>query len=232
MWYEARKLAADELVKPFEGLRLNAYLCSANKWTIGYGHTQGVTKGMSITREKADHLLAMDLEQADAYIDEYVKADLNVNQRAALISWVFNLGPGNLSSSTMLKKLNKLDYKGAANEMLRWVYADKKKLKGLERRRKAERELFLMPIVEKPMAVKAKQVAPVATTAVVAGAGGVEILQQVGAAAPAVSVGKEVAETAQSNPTGLIIIVLLVVIAIGGFLAWRKIKKLEEVRNA
>ena len=62
-----------------------------------------------------------------------------------------------------------------------------------------------------------------------AGAGGVEILQQVGAAAPAVAVSKEMVETAQNNPTGLIIIVLLVVIAVSGFIAWQKIKSLQEV---
>lgn len=231
MWQEAQEKAADVLVKPFEGLRLRSYKCSANKWTIGWGSTKNVEPDMVITQAEAVARLFSDLQEADQAIDRHVKADLNINQRAALISWIFNLGETNLRKSTLLKKLNRSDYKGAANEMLKWVYANKKKLKGLERRRKAERDLFLTPVVEKPVAVQVKQAAPVATVAVAAGAAAPEIINQIGAAAPAISVGKDVVETAQHNPTGLIIVVLLAVIAIGGFIAWRKIKKLQEVKN-
>lgn len=233
MWIEAQELAAKELVKEFEGLSLVPYICAGGKATIGYGSTRNVNMHMQpISRAYADELLFADLAEADLAIDRHVKVDLNLHQRASLISWCYNLGEGNLKSSTMLKKLNRMDYKGAADEMLKWVYANKKKLRGLERRRKAERDLFLKPIVPKPAAVKVKQAAPMATAGVAAGLAAPEIISQIGAAAPAVTVGKEVVETAQSNPTGLIITILIIIIAIGGFMAWRKIKALQEVRDA
>lgn len=222
MWQEAQELAADSLVKFYEGLRLDAYVCDGGKLTIGYGSTRNVKKGMTITRVEAEARLLEDLAEADAIIDRYVKADLNINQRAALISWVFNLGGGNLKKSTLLKKLNKHDYKGAADEFLKWVYAGGKKLNGLVKRRKAERELFLKPVIEKPIEVKVKQAAPPFTTGAIAGATAI---------APLVPVGKEVVETAENNPTGLIIVVLMAIILIGGYLAYRKIQSLKEVRR-
>jgi lysozyme len=72
-----------------------------------------------------------------------VKVPLTSNQFSALVSFAFNCGVGNLQGSTLLKKLNSLDYPTAANEFLKWDKANKIQLAGLTRRRKAERELFL-----------------------------------------------------------------------------------------
>ena len=74
------------------------------------------------------------------------RAPLNQNQFDALVSWTFNLGPGNLRSSTLLKRLNAGDYRGAADEFLKWNKADGKVLPGLTKRREAERALFLEPV--------------------------------------------------------------------------------------
>ena len=131
------------LIKQFEGCVLSAYKCPAGVWTIGYGHTKNVKQGMKITKEQATNLLKDDLKIYESYVNKYVKVKLNQNQFDALVSFTFNCGGGALKSSTLLKKLNKGDYTGAANELLRWNKANGKVLAGLTRRRKAEKALFL-----------------------------------------------------------------------------------------
>ena len=131
------------LIKQFEGCALSAYKCPAGVWTIGYGHTKDVKQGMKITTNQATSLLKEDLATYENYVNKYVKVKLNQNQFDALVSFTFNCGGGALKSSTLLKKLNKADYTGAANELLRWNKANGKILAGLTRRRKAEKALFL-----------------------------------------------------------------------------------------
>lgn len=131
------------LIKHFEGLRLEAYQDSVGVWTIGYGHTKGVKKGDVITQKQADQFLLEDLQDAVNAANRLVKVELTQDQFDALVSFTFNLGQGNLASSTLLKLLNQGDYSGAADQFTRWVYAGKQKLGGLVRRREAERELFL-----------------------------------------------------------------------------------------
>lgn len=132
-----------ELIKHFEGLRLKSYQCSAAVWTIGYGHTAGVKPGDLITTEEADAFLRQDIAESERSVSRYVSVPLTQHQFDALVSFTFNLGSGNLRTSTLLKKLNTGDYPAAAEEFLRWVNAGGKKLSGLVRRREAERALFL-----------------------------------------------------------------------------------------
>jgi lysozyme len=138
--------AAIDLVKHFEGLSLDAYLCPAGIPTIGYGHTAGVTLGQSITAGRAETLLSRDLAAAAAVVDRLVTVPVNNGQRGALASFVFNLGRSSFQSSTLLKRLNVGDYEGAASEFARWVYATvngrKTQLPGLVKRRGAEALLF------------------------------------------------------------------------------------------
>lgn len=136
------------LVRHFEGRYLGAYLCPAGVPTIGYGHTgPDVRLGMTISQDDADALLAADLDAAAADVDRLVHVRLSPNQRGALASFVFNLGPGALASSTLLRRLNEDDFAGGADEFGKWVYATvggrKAILDGLVTRRAAERALFL-----------------------------------------------------------------------------------------
>ncbi|WP_434525611.1 lysozyme [Photorhabdus asymbiotica] len=135
-----------ELIKHFEGLRLHAYQCSANVWTIGYGHTAGVRLGDVINAEEADIFLHRDVADAERTVNNAVSVSINQHQFDALVSFVFNLGAGNFRSSVLLKKLNAGDYAGAAGELLRWVNAGGQKLAGLVRRREAEKMLFETPV--------------------------------------------------------------------------------------
>ena len=130
------------LINKFEGCRLEAYKCSGGVWTIGYGHTENVNEGDTITQEKADKLLKSDIESFEVYVNYSVMVELDQGQFDALVAWTFNLGPGNLRESTMLKKLNKADYTSVPNEMKRWNKAGGKTLDGLIRRRNAEALLF------------------------------------------------------------------------------------------
>lgn len=134
---------AKRIIKEFEGLKLNAYLCPAGVWTIGFGHTKGIKQGMKIDQATADRLLDIDIVDVARSIRKLVKVDLNDNQAQALVSFIFNVGAGAFEKSTLLRKLNQKDYAGASDEFGKWVYAKGKKLPGLIRRRKAERELFV-----------------------------------------------------------------------------------------
>ena len=137
---------AKRLIKEFEGLRLTAYTCPAGVWTIGYGHTKGVRQGMKIDQAQADRLLDIDIANVARSIRQLVKVNINDNQAQALVSFIFNVGARAFSNSTLLRKLNNKDYAGASSEFDKWVYAKGKKLPGLVRRRKAEKELFNEPV--------------------------------------------------------------------------------------
>tara|TARA_Y100000356_G_scaffold64086_1_gene52368 strand:+ start:1746 stop:2177 length:432 start_codon:yes stop_codon:yes gene_type:complete len=131
------------LIKKFEGCELKAYQCSAGVWTIGYGHTKDVVEGMEITQEEAEQMLVDELHEYESYINKYVTVALSQNQFDALVSWVYNLGPVNLTASTMLKVLNSGEYEDVPAQMKRWNKAGGKVLEGLIRRREAEACLFV-----------------------------------------------------------------------------------------
>ena len=131
-----------DLIKHFEGCELEAYKCPAGVWTIGYGHIKGVKEGMTITEHQAEEMLKSELNEYEGYINNLVTAELNQNQFDAMVSWVYNLGGGNLKASTLLKVLNAGDYAGVPAQMMRWNKAGGKVLEGLTRRRQAEADLF------------------------------------------------------------------------------------------
>lgn len=133
-----------KLIQDFEGLALKAYKDPVGILTWGYGSTgPHVTPDKIGTKKDAEELLKKDLERFEKGVSDLVKVPLNQNQFDALVSFSFNLGLGNLKSSTLLKKLNASDYTGASKEFERWNRAGGKVLNGLTRRRIAERDLFL-----------------------------------------------------------------------------------------
>ena len=130
------------LIKKFEGIELQAYQDSVGVWTIGYGHTKGVKEGDNISLKKAEEMLEEELVEYEGYINDMVKVRLDQNQFDALVAWVYNLGPTNLSKSTLLKVLNKAIYEEVPFEIKRWNKAGGQVLNGLVRRREAEALLF------------------------------------------------------------------------------------------
>lgn len=137
-----------DLINSFEKCELKAYLCPAHVWTIGYGHTglvdgKPVCYGMKVTKNKANKLRAADLEKFEKAINSLVTVKLTQNQFDALVSFCYNIGAGAFKSSTLLKRLNKSDYTGAAAEFKKWNKGGGMVLPGLIRRRKEEATLFL-----------------------------------------------------------------------------------------
>lgn len=135
---------ARDFIKRCEGLRLDAYRDSGGLLTIGFGHTgSDVHAGMRITHERAQELFDADYEKAEGAVRAAVSVPLSDEQAGALTSFVFNVGMGAFRGSTLLKKLNASDYKGAADELLRWNHVGTAVSAGLTSRRKAERAMFL-----------------------------------------------------------------------------------------
>jgi lysozyme len=133
---------AYELIKQFEGLRLKAYLCPAGIWTIGYGHTSGVSPNSFITIQEADEYLHRDVATIEMQLNK-LNLILRQCQWDAIISFVFNVGIGNFESSTLLAKIRtNPDDNSIMDEFLRWVYANGKVMKGLQKRRLAEMKLY------------------------------------------------------------------------------------------
>ena len=153
--------AGIQLIKSFEGCHNQPYKCPASLWTIGFGRVLYPDQARLKTDQRTSYPLRSEhnrLWDADE-IDALLEADLqrfsdgvlrlcpaaadNQCHLDALVSFAFNVGLGNLQSSTLRMKYNRGDYDGAAVEFLKWNKAGGKVLRGLERRREAERALFL-----------------------------------------------------------------------------------------
>ncbi len=134
---------AIELIKEFEGLRLQAYKCAAGVWTIGWGHTSGIRQGMTISAAHAEELLRADVESV---IRRLQLSRFGANRRAALASLAFNVGVGAVERSTLWRKVlaNPAD-ESIANEFRRWKYAGGKVQPGLVRRREQELKIYFTP---------------------------------------------------------------------------------------
>lgn len=132
------------LIKQFEGCRLKAYKCPAGVWTIGYGHTDGVNKGDTITQQTADDYLRDDLAKYENAVLKYDSIyHFNQNQFDALVSFTYNCGAGNLKNLT---QSGKRTIAQIGEKLLLYNKAGGVVLLGLHRRRAAEKELFDTPI--------------------------------------------------------------------------------------
>jgi len=135
-----------DLIKHFEGFSPTVYRCPSGVPTLGFGSTHGITMDSPpITEEEGLELLMLDIAKFEVGVHRLSDVPLHQRHLDALASFAFNLGNGSLQASTLRKKVNREDYDGAANEFPRWVFAGGRKLRGLVKRRYAERELFLTP---------------------------------------------------------------------------------------
>ncbi|WP_169294751.1 lysozyme [Advenella sp. EE-W14] len=130
-------------VSDFEGRSNKAYRDVVGIPTICDGYTHGVKMGDYKTDAECDALLRKELQASFSVVDSAVKVSISEPTKAALASFVYNVGAGAFRSSTLLKKLNSGDRIGACNELKRWVYAGGKKWNGLIKRRDAENWLCL-----------------------------------------------------------------------------------------
>lgn len=147
-----------DLVRSFEGLYLNAYYCPAHVLTIGYGHTgfvdgKAIKLGMTITKQKADELLAQDMARFEKVVDAYLPIyNFNQNEYDAMVSFAFNVG-----SIKQLTANGTRSKEVIAEKILLYNKAGGATLAGLTRRRKAERELFLTPVGKTDVVVKKEE---------------------------------------------------------------------------
>lgn len=138
-----------DLIKKYEGFRSKPYLCPAKIPTIGYGNTfyedgRKVTlNDPEITEARAQELLKFTLKSFEQYVDSYCRDDISQHQFDALVDFCYNVGPQNLKSSTLLKKvnLNPID-ESIKSEFAKWVKGGGKTLPGLVKRRQSESDLY------------------------------------------------------------------------------------------
>lgn len=139
--------AGQNNIQAWEGWRRNAYQDIAGNWSIGVGHKivpgDGLTPSSILTDGQVSSLFLTDLSGAEGAVKSYVTAPITQGMFDALVDFVFNLGAGNLSSSTLLRLLNQRDYQGAANEFQRWVHSGASVVPQLVQRRNADAALFV-----------------------------------------------------------------------------------------
>lgn len=143
------KACQSKRINPYEGGYENLpgwQRYDGGPWTIGWGHTGAdVYPGLTITQDEADALLLADLEHFEVGVSALLPAYATDNQFSALVSFAFNCGLSDLSSSTLLRLFHAGDLAGAAAQFKRWNKSGGTVLTGLTRRRAAERDLFLTP---------------------------------------------------------------------------------------
>uniref|UniRef100_A0A3B0MGF4 Lysozyme n=1 Tax=Arsenophonus endosymbiont of Trialeurodes vaporariorum TaxID=235567 RepID=A0A3B0MGF4_9GAMM len=134
------------LIQWHEGKRYKPYRDGGGVLTVCHGHTgKNVTPGKIYSEEQCNELMKRDLQVARSTVEHYVTVPLSDLQKAALTSFVYNIGSGAFANSTLLKKLNAGDIHGACDQMRRWKYDEGKVSNGLINRREVERELCLNP---------------------------------------------------------------------------------------
>lgn len=149
---------AVELRKPLNARKSGWENFSGSPWTVGWGSTgidtfnltpdgkpTSIGPGTKWTQAQADERKAADLDKFCSDVSKLLKVEVNDNQFAALVSFAYNVGVGNLKNSTLLRLVNQRKFLDASNEFLKWTKAQGKELPGLVRRREAERRLFLSP---------------------------------------------------------------------------------------
>lgn len=214
-------------IKQWEGCKLVAYRDVAGVLTIGYGHTSAagipkVREGMRINDVEAENILKADLRVFEARVERLVKVPLTDNQFAVLVSFDFNTGA--LHKSTLLKKLNAGDYDAVPAELMKWVNAGGKKVKGLVNRRAAEAGLWVKGEFVSSNTVEAEKVVPKKDVAVVTGLGAGGAVTSIAPAVPEIidAMTKQQSELSSGDWTRIAVAVIIVALTAYG--VYRKMK--------
>lgn len=224
-----------KLITDFEGFRANAYPDVGSVWTIGYGFTKGVKKGDKITRSEADARLREELTEYERGVLRACKVEPNQNQFDALVCFAFNVGVAGMSKSSVIKAHNREDYQAAARAFGLWNKAGGKVWPGLTRRRAAEGALYLEPVPDDvsdpaegpvddmPQVVDSERPMTESTinrASVVAG--GTAAVATVAETARTVA---DVKYSVASLGDWLVPILLLVVVALCGYIVWERVSQ-------
>lgn len=146
-FYKADHIKASDtavmLILGYESCRLEPYQCSGGHWTDGIGNTFDVKPGHKITEDAAAKRFISHLARFERGLESLIKVEINQHVFDAMVSFSYNVGLDAFEHSRLLEKLNDGDIDGACDELPRWIYSNGKRLRGLVRRRKAERQLCL-----------------------------------------------------------------------------------------
>ena len=156
-------------LKRLEGFRSKAYLCPAKVWTIGYGFTDGVREGDTITQTEAGARLILELAKYEQAVFEVTGGNVNQNQFDALVLFAFNVGIAGMRGSSVIKAHNRGDFTAAARAFGLWNKGGGKVLAGLVQRRAEEAALYLTPVGDfhdTPQAVDAPKPMTSSTTVI------------------------------------------------------------------
>lgn len=134
---------ATAFVGAWEGLRTTAYRDIVGVWTVCYGETKGVRPGDSHSPAECDAMLAREIVRYEAELDRCLTADVPIGMKIALVSWAYNVGTGAACKSTLVRKANAGDLRGACHELPRWNRAGGQVIRGLTNRRMSERAMCL-----------------------------------------------------------------------------------------
>lgn len=233
----ARDVSAEgrALIQQFEGLSLTAYLCPAGKWTIGYGHTEGVQPGDKIMKAHADNLLQADLVSYGKAVEGSIgSCETSQHEFDAMVSLAFNVGIAGFKGSTVLRLHRQGDRQGAARAFGMWnkamVDGKLREMPGLTRRRAAETAFYLTddaPAVEAmPQAVAPPASAGSSKTVI---AGGAAVVAGIGSVADQIN---QLAISIASASTSMLsvarlgpIVLSVIALAAGVYMLWRYIQK-------
>ncbi len=233
--------AGIDLIKEFEGLELEAYLCPADKWTIGYGHTSAagdpaVAPGMKITEQEAERILARDLAIFERGVERLVRVYITQNQFDVLVSFAYNCGVGALERSTLLKRVNAERFADVPAELMKWTKSAGREIDGLVRRRRAEAKMWrgLDKTKAAPEEARATPDTPRPSKSIVQSKEGNAAL--VAGGLSAVTLAKEVADGAQTASDALTtflglhptILVLAAVCLCAAAIWWWRKERLDE----
>jgi lysozyme len=133
----------EDLIKRFEGKVLTAYKCSADKWTIGWGHTSGVKKGMVISNDQAEEFFQQDLLHHWLIVKKNITVELTQGQVDALTSFVFNVGPGEFIGKSVMTYTNDKRFKEVPARLKLYKWSGGKITQGLINRRAAECAMWM-----------------------------------------------------------------------------------------
>lgn len=136
---------AVSLVGGFEGLRLYAYKDPVNVVTACYGETKNIRMGMKFTKAECDEMLVRSLAEHEAGMRRCLRSPDALSEKTyvAFLSFAYNVGTGAFCKSTLVRKANAGDLRGACEQLPRWNRAGGRILRGLTKRRAEERKLCL-----------------------------------------------------------------------------------------
>ena len=211
-----------------EGCRLDAYQDIVGVWTIGWGETLGVTKGMRWTEAEADGRFCERLREFSDSVLRLCTVAPNANQLGAMTSLAYNIGVGGFARSTVLRKHNEGDFDAAARAFALWNKAGGKVVRGLTLRRAKEAAMYLTPAADAPVEPMVQRVDPESVLAASPIAQSGAVSAATGSVAAAAAFFEPVRQIAHSLNIDPLMVVGVVALVAGAVVLYQRYKQRNE----